>query len=266
MKTKFSLVSALILMFCFTPLKNSGQEISTVEEIYDFNVGDIFHFDENGPNYTIFNIEIISKYYSTDMDTLFYIRDLSSQMISPQNPEWTYEYYLDTIYYTDLEQPINNGNIDTVYSDPLFYNGRQINFFHDLISIDEYWNYTFVNGCGLAISQNEGGPPLSYIKELVYYKKGIEEWGTPLFVGLDENPYLEKNIQVFPNPATSFITININGGQPIEETIIYNHLGQKALVAVPVNNTVDVSKLKPGIYFLEVETKESRIRQKLMIE
>ena len=75
-----------------------------------------------------------------------------------------------------------------------------------------------------------------------------------------------NQLNIFPNPATSFITINVNGGQPIEEAIIYNHLGQKALETLPVNNTVDVSTLKPGIYFLEVITSESRAGTKLIID
>jgi hypothetical protein len=77
----------------------------------------------------------------------------------------------------------------------------------------------------------------------------------PIISGVTEqidNP----GISIFPNPASSFITININKGIPIEETIIYNHLGQKVLETKPVNNTVDVSMLKPGIYFLEVGTKD----------
>ncbi len=75
-----------------------------------------------------------------------------------------------------------------------------------------------------------------------------------------------KEITISPNPATSFISINIKEGNPLEEAIIYNHLGQKALVVVPVNNTVDVSGLKPGIYFIEVTTKERRGRTKLIIK
>jgi hypothetical protein len=77
---------------------------------------------------------------------------------------------------------------------------------------------------------------------------------------------IQDEISLFPNPATTFITINVNGGQPIEEAIIYNHLGQKALVAVPVNNTVDVSTLTRGIYFIEVITSESRTGTKLVVE
>ena len=77
---------------------------------------------------------------------------------------------------------------------------------------------------------------------------------------------IKKSFTMFPNPASSFITINLKEGIPIEQAIIYNHLGQKALVAVPVNNTVDVSKLRPGIYFLEVITSESQEGTKLVVE
>jgi hypothetical protein len=83
--------------------------------------------------------------------------------------------------------------------------------------------------------------------------------------GVEEN-IAKGAITLFPNPATSFITININKGIAIEEAIIYNHLGQKALVAVPVNNTVDVSGLKAGIYFIEIKTNERIEKRKLIIE
>jgi hypothetical protein len=82
---------------------------------------------------------------------------------------------------------------------------------------------------------------------------------------LKENTSKEE-ITIFPNPTSSFITIHIKEGIAIEEVIIYNHLGQKVLVAVPENNTVDVLGLKPGIYFLEVITSESRAGTKLVIE
>ena len=138
------------------------QEYSTVGEIYDYNIGDLFHYEENGSNYSIINTEIIDKYYSLAMDTVYYLRDVASQMISPQNPEWTFEYYTDTVFYTELDSTIYNGNIDTLYTDSLYCNARAINFFHDSVSTDEYWEYTFVEGCGLTILKHEGGPPLSY--------------------------------------------------------------------------------------------------------
>jgi hypothetical protein len=112
------------------------------------------------------------------------------------------------------------------------------------------------------------GPDPVYARELslCYYKKGNEIWGEPLIVGTKETEINKDKLVIYPNPATTFITIQIKEGIAIEEAIIYNHLGQKALVAVPVNNTVDVSELTPGIYFLEVITSDSRAGTKLVVE
>jgi len=71
-------------------------------------------------------------------------------------------------------------------------------------------------------------------------------------------------VTLSPNPATSFITITTLHGEPIEETIIYNHLGQKVHTAKPVNNTVDVSGLKAGMYLIEVSTKDRKERYKFV--
>jgi hypothetical protein len=76
----------------------------------------------------------------------------------------------------------------------------------------------------------------------------------------------KEEITIFPNPATNYITITLQKDLLIEEAIIYNPLGQKTLAAKLVNNTMDVSKLKPGMYFIEVATKEWRDRTKLIIE
>jgi hypothetical protein len=73
-----------------------------------------------------------------------------------------------------------------------------------------------------------------------------------------EEIFSEEEITLFPNPATSFITINVSHGQPIEQAIIYNHLGQKVILVKRVNNTVDISGLKSGMYFIQVATKDWR--------
>ena len=73
-----------------------------------------------------------------------------------------------------------------------------------------------------------------------------------------------KEITLSPNPASSFITMTTPQNQPIEGVIIYNHFGQKVLSDKPLNNTVDVSTLKPGIYCIEVVTKDWRGRTKIV--
>ena len=75
-----------------------------------------------------------------------------------------------------------------------------------------------------------------------------------------------EGITFFPNPANDFITISKKRDLPIENAIIYNHLGQKVLAAMPVNNMVDVSGLIPGIYFIEVITPRNHTGTKLIID
>ena len=90
-----------------------------------------------------------------------------------------------------------------------------------------------------------------------------EEVEEHCLTSLKENPTAELPL-LSPNPASSFITITTPQGQPIEEVIIYNHLGQKVLSAKPVNNMIDVSNLKSGIYFIDLEAKDWRGRTKLI--
>jgi hypothetical protein len=113
------------------------------------------------------------------------------------------------------------------------------------------------------------GPELNcFTHNDVFIYQNPESWLSNCFVftEIKDQKYIELEMKIFPNPATTFITIQIKEGIPIEQVIIYNHLGQKVLEIKPVNNTVDVSKLKPGMYFLEVTTRESRAGTKLIID
>jgi hypothetical protein len=71
-------------------------------------------------------------------------------------------------------------------------------------------------------------------------------------------------ITLFPNPASSLITLTSPGDLPAAEVIIYNHIGQKVLTAKPMNNTVDVSGLRAGMYMIQVKTKDFTGRQKMI--
>jgi hypothetical protein len=79
-----------------------------------------------------------------------------------------------------------------------------------------------------------------------------------------EDKRSSRAITFSPNPATSFIILTAPGDVPVEEAIIYNHLGQKVLTAKPVNKTVDVSGLKAGMYMIEERVKDFTGRQKLI--
>ncbi|HEX8270638.1 MAG TPA: T9SS type A sorting domain-containing protein [Flavobacterium sp.] len=68
---------------------------------------------------------------------------------------------------------------------------------------------------------------------------------------------LARNITVYPNPARNTLTINSNG-QDISSARIYNMLGQLILTTINhgPTSTIDVSPLKSGHYFVEINTED----------
>ena len=86
----------------------------------------------------------------------------------------------------------------------------------------------------------------------------IRPWNNTLpEIGVDEvtdvsigEPISTNNlpVNVYPNPADQMVVISINNGEVIKEVILYNQIGQIVYRGMPVNNTLDVSRLQPGIY------------------
>ncbi len=184
-------------------------------------------------------------------------KQVGDTVIIPASPLWKYETLTLIIY-----------KIDSV---EIQGNFRKVIHFTEWITSELCWIEGIGSNMGLLYnfySYGIGeGPELNCLTlDDIFIYQNPESWLSDCFVftEVEDQKYIESEMEIFPNPATSFITIKINEGIPIEEAIIYNHLGQKALEAKPVNNTVDVSGLKPGIYFIEVATKEWRGRTKLI--
>lgn len=76
---------------------------------------------------------------------------------------------------------------------------------------------------------------------------------------------LQPIISIYPNPAKREITISSKDELKIEQVVIYNQVGQNVLQVNQIINSIDISRLKQGIYIVEVKTKESKIRKKLII-
>lgn len=60
-------------------------------------------------------------------------------------------------------------------------------------------------------------------------------------------------ISLYPNPATSKLSLDLPAGVTVERTIFYNALGQQAKTTA-TENSWDVSALASGVYFLNVQT------------
>lgn len=78
---------------------------------------------------------------------------------------------------------------------------------------------------------------------------------------------LTDNISIYPNPAKNQIQINVDGTTTLTSATILNALGQKVKTSILNNNSIDVSELKQGIYFIEVtDSKGNAARKKFIKE
>ncbi len=248
--------SVTLLFFVFVVFVCSSQTISTNRDIYNFDVGDVFHTQQSllggyGASY-IYNVYVIhSKYYSQGFDTIYYVRSVKSKTIGSAIPT-SFSSFIDTIFYTSLDSLVNFGNIDSVYYDTALYNGRKINLYENG-NFD--WDM-YVDSIGMAINlvYYEPSTLVTNLIELKYYQKGNEEWGTPIFLGFENEIDLNSTFKLYPNPATTHITIDWQ--QPNAESVslqIFSSTGRlvQSFGQVRAGQELSVVQLSPGIYLLE---------------
>lgn len=239
-----------------------GQGISTVSQIYDYDVGDQFHhysWAQHGMNGYIqySNHLVLEKFYSTYYDTLFYVEDISIYYSDSEGTVY-FSYYIDTLSYTNLDSLINAGDIDTVYSNPDLYNGREINY-REMDFVYDYYETKFINGCGGPFTyHSHWEPPFADWdegNELIYYLKGDEEWGIPFFVTTNELRINQNLFTIFPNPASDFISIvmDLKPTQKLEG-MIFSNIGNKtkSFIINDDENQINVSDLESGLYFIYI--------------
>ncbi|HPE55249.1 MAG TPA: T9SS type A sorting domain-containing protein [Bacteroidales bacterium] len=272
MKKLYNLVyiaTAILLAFNAT---SRAQQSLTIAEVYDFEIGDLFHYSfhaqigQSGMS-SVTNIEIIERFYSIGNDTVFYIRDVDYKEITSDNQVWVFSYYTDTTFYTNLDQLINSGLIDTVFSNPEQYNGRSVCQWADSSMYDATY-YKWVAGCGMAYQYYDGWEYGSYTNNsLVYYKKGDEEWGEPMLVGIGEQSEDFGQFLLFPNPCSiGTFHIQTTSDTPCQLTII-DASGQIVTSRILISSTsIDASNWPVGIYFVSLSHYNKRIITKLLIE
>jgi len=76
----------------------------------------------------------------------------------------------------------------------------------------------------------------------------------------------DGNLLILPNPGNSSVTIRTKDGEYIEELVLYNQCGQMVLKEQPNDGEFILYKLKPGLFILEVTTRDWIVRKKLLIK
>jgi N-acetylneuraminic acid mutarotase len=80
----------------------------------------------------------------------------------------------------------------------------------------------------------------------------VEEY-TPDLTSANTTFGIETDIQVFPNPTTGKLQIITPDNEPIKQAEVFSIQGQKlSSINFPESNSVDLSKLKTGIYILKL--------------
>ena len=88
----------------------------------------------------------------------------------------------------------------------------------------------------------------------------VNDFNLDTTLEIEEN--LVKNIALYPNPTHSIL--NIQTDKTIEEVSIIDISGRTTNVKLSENNTIDVSNLSSGIYFIVIKTTEGFYREKFI--
>lgn len=98
---------------------------------------------------------------------------------------------------------------------------------------------------------------------------GIVEEGTvyvfsKIISSIEEDNGLNSHISLYPNPTNNFVNIGISENQIIlEQASVFNTLGEEVMTVNDFSNSIDISDLVAGIYFVEIITNHGTLTKKL---
>ncbi|WP_298397048.1 T9SS type A sorting domain-containing protein [Flavobacterium sp.] len=95
----------------------------------------------------------------------------------------------------------------------------------------------------------------------------ITNTATSTFQALNNDAFVfENEFVLYPNPAKNLLHIEVKNEIEISSISIYNMLGQVVLTTTNPSNTIEVSNLKTGNYFIKVTTDKGTATSKFIKE
>lgn len=85
-----------------------------------------------------------------------------------------------------------------------------------------------------------------------------------LSVILSTDNFVQTNFMVYPNPASNYVTVQLNGGLQLEKVNVYSTLGQ--LVKTERNAKISVNELAKGSYYLQVITNQGKATKTIIVK
>jgi len=126
------------------------------------------------------------------------------------------------------------------------------------INNNEVWYYEIIGG-GHDWPGAWGNMDINAGEEAwLFFQKHIDD-----ILSNNNYSFLNKSIYVFPNPTNGLIHIKSNHLFEILEITLYNTLGTNIKINL-TNESIDLSDISSGIYFLRLKTSKGMITKKIM--
>jgi len=245
------------------------RNINLKEQYFDFQVGDEFHIYDyyipgiEGPEY---EYKTIHRYLSrTDFEDkieYYYERKINSNIPKDTVKQVITKGLLFNTEPNELygDEIIGKVNICNTPLPKLSFEHYDINPYSE--PGDSCLHTICVDGCFTfpIYFPGLGGPYYPCCEfwwtmecyELVYYKKGDVEWGTPFNLSVVEHKK-DNSFSIYPNPANNYISIKSTNNEILNNSIIeiYDIQGKKLLNKQLDNSgLIDISFLKAGYYII----------------
>ncbi|GIV27013.1 MAG: hypothetical protein KatS3mg027_0827 [Bacteroidia bacterium] len=273
----------IVLLILISEVTSFSQSMLKVRDVFDFDINDEFHHKTLNIPPNKIRIKIIGKYFSSNNDTVFYIRQYNnywSTAVMTPTPHLVYgsSIGIDTVFYTNLDSLMDayfntlTNDSCNYYHDTLFYSATYCNALIYEQSYSEHFCFegtygTNRYGKGLGMVEYHYAFPAQfyYVDQIMtYYKKGNIECGEPdtaSFVSVDEYSFT-SSINISPNPFNKQTTII--SALPLNNATIYieNNLGQIVRIFHNINGSeiiISRENLSDGIYYLKIVDKNGFI-------
>lgn len=257
----------------------------TVGEVFDFSVGDKFHYRGNASGQTpnADRLTIIGKFYSQDNDTVSYQREHNSYytVLNWNNSEPYLEYFfnsfMDTVSYTNLNEPLSVYDNNLLSSVNIFYGEDWC----DTLINNWYFNNnpggmpgeefdrSYGKGLGLTLDYHYSGDGQQVLADnkLIYYKKGNVTCGNPDVVSA-KGEMIESTIRIYPNPAQNEISFTANSqlsGNASYQlfSVSGNMIGSGTLTKD--SDKISTTSLPSGMYLIKIVTPTRVLTGKFLI-
>ena len=81
---------------------------------------------------------------------------------------------------------------------------------------------------------------------------------------LSSDTFVLENLNIYPNPTTDILNIELKENLSLEKVLIYNTTGQ--LVKETSDKTINVSPFAKGIYNVQVLTNQGKATKKIIVK